>query len=708
MAIKTGTSANDTLIGTDEDDILTGELGNDTFVIRRGGGRDTITDFGGTGTNSTPSPAVIAEVDTIKFQGEGLTAKNLLLTQQEDDLVISFADIYDTSVVLENFSLEDLENLPNLGNILFDGQSRISDRFDVFNADWQFTQILQRNTTTFLNDLNNNINGFADSQDVINGQGGDDIINGLSGNDTLRGGEGNDTLRGGRGNDLVVGDAGNDVLAGGDDRDLLRGGDGDDTLRGGKGNDTLLGGNGDDDLSGEQGNDLLFGDRGLNQLTGGAGQDIFVIARIPGGSGSTDQTAITDFDGDLLALGPDISFDQIDIVPGTDNNAGDTLIVDQPTGQTLAILENVNSNTISSSNFVNALDYLDPEDLSNSFSGNVPDQVLPGGVRVIELADYGDRPAHYLSSSLYTTLASGRETDNKFVAFDFLLPESPNQGQRVGPLPHTHSNELEAFFVVEGTVTFTVGEQTGPDSGEIMFETVGPGTLAYGPQGHVHGFELEEGTGSGRVFSFALPAGLENFFVTSGTEVTNRFDPIPPIDLDEINRTAFWAEQRGDSLFIPDPNNPGFSVDGRPVPTFPEDHPEHVSSSIDSSDRPRFTGPFGEERISLLTAEEAGSVTGQVAWKGPGTPRSEPGGSLEYSFFSLDPLQDFATPVTVAPDRYELLYTLGGELSVSFDNSDPFTVAPNTYIEIPEGVSYSIANFGSAPAEALSIGVFNA
>jgi hypothetical protein len=34
----------------------------------------------------------------------------------------------------------------------------------------------------FSNDLNNNIAGFDNSDDVINGQGGNDIINGLSGN----------------------------------------------------------------------------------------------------------------------------------------------------------------------------------------------------------------------------------------------------------------------------------------------------------------------------------------------------------------------------------------------------------------------------------------------------------------------------------------------------------------------------------------------
>ena len=65
---------------------------------------------------------------------------------------------------------------------------------------------------TFLNDLNNNITGFDNSDDVINGQGSDDIIDGNSGNDYLRGGAGNDTLIGSAGNDTLVGGAGADIF----------------------------------------------------------------------------------------------------------------------------------------------------------------------------------------------------------------------------------------------------------------------------------------------------------------------------------------------------------------------------------------------------------------------------------------------------------------------------------------------------------------
>ncbi|MEH1866202.1 MAG: tandem-95 repeat protein, partial [Nostoc sp.] len=222
-----GTPGNDAIAGGKGNDILTGVAGNDTFVFRLGDGNDTITDFAGIGIGSNPSATVITQLDTLQFIGSGLTARNLQLTQNGNNLELTFSDAASTKVTLQNFQLENLDNLPAngsrpaIGNILFDGQTSITDSFDVFNANSTQTDLFNKNTVTFLNDLNNNVAGFDNSNDVINGQGGKDIINGNSGNDLLRGGEGDDILIGGEGNDTVVGGKGNDVLIGGVGADLF-------------------------------------------------------------------------------------------------------------------------------------------------------------------------------------------------------------------------------------------------------------------------------------------------------------------------------------------------------------------------------------------------------------------------------------------------------------------------------------------------------
>lgn len=200
-------------IGAYESDTVSGIGGQNLFVVPGGEGSHTAISFGGVGIGSDPSPEVVAEVDTINFQGTGFIASNLLLTQNGSNLEISFAGVSDTSVVLQDFQLENLDNIgTSIGNILFDGQTGITDSFDVINADANPGQVFSQNTVTFLNDLNNTTNGFDNSADVINGQGGDDLLNGGSGDDLLRGGAGNDTVIGGAGNDILVGDIGSDTF----------------------------------------------------------------------------------------------------------------------------------------------------------------------------------------------------------------------------------------------------------------------------------------------------------------------------------------------------------------------------------------------------------------------------------------------------------------------------------------------------------------
>ena len=276
-----GLAGNDTITGNQGNDTLTGGGGNDQFVYSSlfDGGTDIITDFGGVGKGTNPTAGVIAEVDTLNFQGE--FARNLLLTQNGSNLEITFEltillgkSLPGTKVILQNFKLENFQNLkasgarPAIGNILF-GEANITNSFNVFSANSTDTSLSMKNTVTFLNELSNNITGFDDSDDVVNGQGGNDKIDGKNGNDLLRGGKGNDTLIGGVGNDILNGGTGNDLLWGGVGNDILKGDVGNDILNGCMGNDTLNGGVGDDTLNGGTGDDRLdVGSLSLDSLAG--------------------------------------------------------------------------------------------------------------------------------------------------------------------------------------------------------------------------------------------------------------------------------------------------------------------------------------------------------------------------------------------------------------------------------------------------------
>ena len=220
--------------------------------------------------------------------------------------------------------------------------------------------------------------------DVAFGDQGNDIVLGSEGNDTLYGGKGNDCLRGGgeddlifgdkgndtvfgdTGNDCLIGAAGNDILLGQEGGDVITGGVGNDTGDGGEGDDLIFGGDGNDSLSGDAGDDILSGDRGSDTLTGGDGSDIFVLGRVgtsPAGNGFLttggrdigDADVIRDFKaGDSIGLAGGLNFTELEIFQGQGSNSSNTIIRDRRTGEFLAVLIDVRSNSLDESRFTTA------------------------------------------------------------------------------------------------------------------------------------------------------------------------------------------------------------------------------------------------------------------------------------------------------------------------------------------------------------------
>lgn len=224
-----GGSGNDVINGGAGDDIIWGDGGKDTIVMNRNGGTDTINAFQVLGQTSSPSSTVVNNLDTVKFDGQGLTAANMILTQIGADVQVSFEGIDDVKVVLKGVTLANLDNEVTtsaglIGNFIFNGESVVTDSFDTTLTSsstpkdsvtgYRLTTITKSNIATFLDNVNNRIEGSS-SNDVINAQGGDDIVLGNAGNDILRGEIGQDTLIGGNGADILVGGAGNDKLIGG-------------------------------------------------------------------------------------------------------------------------------------------------------------------------------------------------------------------------------------------------------------------------------------------------------------------------------------------------------------------------------------------------------------------------------------------------------------------------------------------------------------
>jgi mannose-6-phosphate isomerase-like protein (cupin superfamily) len=74
------------------------------------------------------------------------------------------------------------------------------------------------------------------------------------------------------------------------------------------------------------------------------------------------------------------------------------------------------------------------------------------------------------------------------------------QPHRDGPAAHVHREEDDAFFVLEGAITFTV------DGEEVV---AGPGTFVLVPPGVPHGF-ANRGDAVSRIINVHAPAGFDH------------------------------------------------------------------------------------------------------------------------------------------------------------------------------------------------------
>jgi mannose-6-phosphate isomerase-like protein (cupin superfamily) len=108
--------------------------------------------------------------------------------------------------------------------------------------------------------------------------------------------------------------------------------------------------------------------------------------------------------------------------------------------------------------------------------------------------------AVWFLGTLVIVKATGEQTGGVFGLIDNLLPAG-----FASPY-HVHRNEDESFYIVEGEMTFYIGEER---------VKAGLGTFVYGPCGVPHGFEVD-GTEPARILLQNYPAGFEGFPVEVG------------------------------------------------------------------------------------------------------------------------------------------------------------------------------------------------
>ena len=130
---------------------------------------------------------------------------------------------------------------------------------------------------------------------------------------------------------------------------------------------------------------------------------------------------------------------------------------------------------------------------------------------------------------VYRFLATGDDTNGKYAIWEAIVPPGG------GPPPHVHSREEEGFYVLEGEITFLVGDKRLVASA---------GTFANVPVGTLHSFKNETNRTAKMLISVA-PAGLEKMFFEVGVPMPPGATTAPATTQEEIAKLLQVAPRYG-------------------------------------------------------------------------------------------------------------------------------------------------------------------
>jgi len=136
---------------------------------------------------------------------------------------------------------------------------------------------------------------------------------------------------------------------------------------------------------------------------------------------------------------------------------------------------------------------------------------------------------------VYRFLATGEDTGGAYAMWEAIVPPGG------GPPPHTHSREEEAFYVMEGEITFQIGD-------ECVVATAG--MFANMSVGTPHSFRNESNRPARMLISVA-PAGLEEMFFECGVSVASGATTAPPPTRAEIEKLLEIAPRYGIEIRLP-------------------------------------------------------------------------------------------------------------------------------------------------------------
>ena len=147
----------------------------------------------------------------------------------------------------------------------------------------------------------------------------------------------------------------------------------------------------------------------------------------------------------------------------------------------------------------------------------------------------GEGEARWWFGGLATIKATKEQTGGHYTIVEVLEPEGE------GPL-HVHYREDEGFWVLEGELTFEIGDETIKAS---------PGSFLFGPKDVPHRYTVD--SGPARMLFVLSPAGFEEFIYATSEPAKERVllpAPEGPPDEAEMEQLGAVARQYGCELLV--------------------------------------------------------------------------------------------------------------------------------------------------------------
>jgi len=138
----------------------------------------------------------------------------------------------------------------------------------------------------------------------------------------------------------------------------------------------------------------------------------------------------------------------------------------------------------------------------------------------------------WFADSLLTYKTTGTQTAGHLALAECRAPRD------AGSPSHRHLNEDEAWYVLEGWLTFWLGEETF---------TAGAGDFVFGPRGITHRFRVD--SEEARFLLVLTPAGFEEFTRASGWPATAATLPPPDLPAPDAGRLATAVARCGLEIF---------------------------------------------------------------------------------------------------------------------------------------------------------------